>query len=89
MDYDCFENLEKSCQRCVEFYKKGISDNVKAFIKRLEANSDILTTDELENDKGDDENDDENNNDQEPIDFNLNEEPIVNRMLINAKNIIN
>src|SRR6185295_8170137 len=87
--YDCFENLERSCQHCVEFYKKGISDNVKAFIKRLEANSDILTTDELENDKGDDENDDENNNDQEPIDFNLNEEPIVNRMLINAKNIIN
>jgi hypothetical protein len=82
--YDCFEILEKSCQHCIEFYKKGISDNVKTVIKRLEADSDILTADEL----GNYENYDENNNDQESIDFNLNEEMIVNRMLVNAKNEI-
>jgi hypothetical protein len=52
--YNCFETLEKSCGHCTEFYKKGIFDNVKSFIKRLEADLDKLTTDELENEEDDD-----------------------------------
>jgi hypothetical protein len=87
--YECFEILEKSCEHCIEFYKKGIIDNVKSFVKRLEKDEDILMEDELENQRENNNENDENSNDQESIDnLNINEE-IIDRMLINAKNEIN
>src|SRR6185369_754858 len=73
--YECFEMLENSCGHCAEFYKKGIVDKVKSFVKRLEKGEDTLTKNESENEQESIEN----------IDIN---EEAIDRMLTNAKNEI-
>lgn len=45
---NCYNELEKRCKYCEEYYIKGISDNVTKFIKRLEKGPEILTNDDFE-----------------------------------------
>jgi hypothetical protein len=44
----CYSFLEKSCKWCQEYYEKGINDNVKSFLKRLNKNVNELTAEEEE-----------------------------------------
>jgi len=44
----CYNELEKRCKYCEEYYIKGINDNVTKFIKRLEEGPEILTNDDFD-----------------------------------------
>ena len=41
------------CVYCEEFYKRGIFENVNAFLKRIEKGADILTHEDLDNEEND------------------------------------
>jgi hypothetical protein len=45
---NCYNELEKRCKYCEEYYIKGIDSNVKQFNKRLEEGPDILTDDDFD-----------------------------------------
>ncbi|CAG8739906.1 4692_t:CDS:2, partial [Gigaspora rosea] len=45
--YECYTPLHYGCRHCEEYYKRGIYDNVKKFVKRLEKGPNILTEEEL------------------------------------------
>jgi len=80
--YSCYEDLEKKCDHCLEFYKKGVSLNVKSFINRLEKGSENIEFDDLEN------NGDGNEINEEDEDYSIRINQDINRLFINAKNDI-
>ena len=60
--HKCFAEWNNRCNYCLEFYKKGVVNNVKSYIKRLEKDDNInnsLLDDEINN-ENEDENEDEN-----------------------------
>jgi hypothetical protein len=79
--YECYEDLEKNCMHCTEFYKKGVFKNVTAYISQLEKFSE--TTIEPE-DNDINENDDDNDDDDS---INIDKEHI-DRLFLNLKNHI-
>ena len=44
----CYNELEKQCKYCEEYYIKGINDNATKFVKRLEEGPEILTNDDFD-----------------------------------------
>ena len=60
----CYNTLERVCRYCENYYKKGIDENVKKFVKNLNKNKNTITEDiEIDNlqDENDDDDDDDNN----------------------------
>jgi hypothetical protein len=77
--YGCYEDLEKSCRHCMEFYKRGVYENVIAFVSRLEKSSDNIIEPE-DNEANEDEDEDDNS-------ININQEHVYN-LFLNLKNEI-
>jgi len=80
---NCYNLMESGCRHCLEYYKKGIFHQVKAFKKGLKKikDEDIIFDNENTDDINDDnELDDENNNETE-------ENNIDNRLQIAINNI--
>src|SRR6185437_13832712 len=80
---NCYNLMESGCRHCLEYYKKGIFHQVKAFKKGLKKikDEDIIFDNENTDDINDDnELDDENNNKTE-------ENNIDNRLQIAINNI--
>lgn len=48
---NCYSKMGGKCKYCLEYYKDGIWYNADAFVKRLNANVDRLTTDDLNEDE--------------------------------------
>src|SRR6185369_14808433 len=45
----CYNFLEKACKWCKEYYEKGIDENVKSFLKRLNKDDELTREDVDEN----------------------------------------
>lgn len=54
---ECYNEMERKCKHCLEYYKEGIQKNVREFLKRLNMGTDKLTDDDLNEDEERDEND--------------------------------
>ncbi|KAF0476775.1 hypothetical protein F8M41_024321 [Gigaspora margarita] len=80
---NCYNLMESGCKHCLEYYKKGIFQQVKAFkngLKKIKDEDIILNNENTDDINDDDELDDENNNEME-------ENNIDNRLQIAINNI--
>src|SRR5215204_4048026 len=50
--WHCYNQMRYKCNHCLEYFKKGIRTNVEAFVKRLNAGQNNLTTEDMEDDEG-------------------------------------
>jgi hypothetical protein len=57
--WTCYFTLDFRCMHCMEYYQKGIKENVDSFLKRLTADQDALMEDEEENQEDDEAESDE------------------------------
>jgi len=64
---NCYNELEKRCKYCEEYYIKGINDNVTKFIKRLEKGPEILTDDDFDEVEEEEEEDDDDDDADVPV----------------------
>ena len=65
---ECYNEMERRCKHCLEYYKNGIQKNVNEFLKRLNMGTDKLADDENENEKRDEHGPEEDPYDQLKMD---------------------
>ena len=44
----CYNNLKNRCNHCEQYYKRGVFDNIKSFLERLQNGNNELTEEEQE-----------------------------------------
>ncbi|CAG8800622.1 19832_t:CDS:1, partial [Gigaspora rosea] len=62
---DCYKKKHNRCEYCVQYYKKGIFDNVKSFVERLKSSDNNLKELIEEDNNNDDENESNDNENNE------------------------
>ncbi|CAG8793703.1 10893_t:CDS:1 [Racocetra persica] len=72
--HDKYYNIHNGCKHCLEYYKKGITKQAKAFkkgLEKIEDEKDILNNEESNENDDNNLNEEENNNKTEDIDNKL------------------
>ncbi|RIB01868.1 hypothetical protein C2G38_2229423 [Gigaspora rosea] len=78
---DCYKKMDNKCKYCIQYYKRGVFDNVKSFVERLENDKKENTNDD---DNNNDENDEDDENDEVNESFFLTEQDKINLKYQNA-----
>lgn len=77
----CYNNLRNRCNHCEQYYKRGVFDNVKSFLDRLQNGSNELTEEEQEDDDNVEEEQEEGAEEVDNSDFTTISSKLTNALL--------
>ena len=77
----CYNNLRNRCNHCEQYYKRGVFDNVKSFLDRLQNGSSKLTGEEQEIDDNVEEEQEEGIEEEDNSDFTTISSKLTNALL--------